>query len=362
MSSKVARQPRILFARPDHFGDILLTLPAVAALRRAVPDAQISFLVPAGLHAVPRLCPAIDEIYTAPFPPLTAWPGTHDWPNIAAQQAGVLHGRFDLAILPRPDDPVTGQLIADADIPIRLGYDCLRTRPFLTMALPSPQLCHVMELALELVKAAAGYFGAQGSFDLQTPVQLVPTAMEEAEAQTVLEGSGTNNRSGPLVLHAGSGWPLKNWPVHRWGELAAALQQRYGSPPLVTGSRTESELVDAVVDASGGRAHGIAGKLSLGGLAALYRRARLVIANDSGPLHLAALAGASVVGLYGPADPAQFSPCCPADRARIVRVQLPCSPCRTLIDPPCGASTMPTCLTDITVQAVLTAAADVLDR
>jgi ADP-heptose:LPS heptosyltransferase len=85
-----------------------------------------------------------------------------------------------------------------------------------------------------------------------------------------------------------------------------------------------------------------------------------VIATDSGALHLAAAVEAPVIGLYGPADPLEFGPWCPPERRRIVRVQLPCSPCRTLVDPPCGATREPACVTDITVDAVLAAIAELL--
>jgi ADP-heptose:LPS heptosyltransferase len=166
--------------------------------------------------------------------------------------------------------------------------------------------------------------------------------------------------SGPFVLHPGSGWPIKNWLPSRWGQAAATITRRYGVAPLVTGGPGEGALVRAVVDASGGRARGLAGRLSLGGLAALFRRARVVIATDGGPLHLAAMLGAPVVGLYGPADPIEFGPWCYADRRRIVRVHLPCSPCRTLDRPPCGEPTEPRCIRGITTEAVLDAITDLL--
>lgn len=362
MTAAAATGPRILFARPDHLGDVLLTLPAAATLRDALPRAHISFLVPAGAGAVPRRCPSIDETLTLPFPLLTGPPDPPGWAEIVARAARALRGRFDLAILPRPNDPWSGALVAAAGIPIRLGYAYPPTRPFLTIALPVPRGRHVVALALDLVAAAAGCLGVPGAVAAQAlqPPCFVPTAGEEAEAADVLSDWATESRAAPLVLHPGSGWPLKNWPPPRWGELAAALHQRYGAIPLVTGGPTERDLVAAVVAASGGRARGLAGRLSLGGLAALHRRARVVIATDSGPLHLASAVGAPVIGLYGPADPVEFGPWCPPECCRIVRAGLPCSPCRSLDEPPCGATTEPACVTAITVAAVLGAAADLL--
>ncbi len=363
MTAAASPGTRILLVRPDHLGDVLLTLPAATALRRLLPAAHIRFLVPEPVGAVPRHCPDIDATYTLPFPPLTRPFDPGGWAGIVAQAAGDLRGRFDLAILPRPDDPWSGALVAAAGIPIRLGYDSPRTRPHLTAALPEPGGCHVVVLALNLAAAAAAALGVPAAMatEVREPPRFVPTAAEETEARTVLAQTALESDGRPVVLHPGSGWPLKNWPAQRWGELAAALRQRYGVLPLVTGSQAERDLVAAVVDAGAGWAAGLAGRLSLGGLAALYRRARLVIATDSGPLHLATAVGTPVVGLYGPAGAQQFGPWCPPRRSRTVRVQLPCSPCGTLSDPPCGARIEPACVTGISVAAVLAAAADFLD-
>ncbi len=352
---------RILIVRPDHLGDLLLTLPAITALRRAMPDARITFLVPAGLEAVPEHCPDVDQTDTAAFPPLLAPLDRSGWDRRALAEAGALRGRFDLALLPRPDDPWSGALVGAAAIPVRLGYAAPRTRPYLTAALPVPAHRHVARLALDLATAAAARLSAPGAIDAGAwrPICFVPTPADEAEAVATL--ATTPARDAPIVLHPGSGWPLKNWPTDHWGELARALARRYHAPVLVVGTSYEGAFVAAVVAASGGDACGLAGRLSLGGLAALQRRARLVIATDSGALHLAVAVGTPVVGLYGPADPVEFGPWCPPERQRIVRVQLPCSPCRTLIDPPCGATREPACVTAITVDAVLAAAADLLD-
>src|SRR4051794_16495800 len=125
---------RIVVARPDHLGDVLLTLPAVMALRQAVPAAHISLLVALGLAPVARRCPAVDDVYLVPFPALCDWPEPLGWAATVAQQAARLHGCFDLALLPRPDDPISGALLAAAEVPFRWGYAAPRTRPFLTQA------------------------------------------------------------------------------------------------------------------------------------------------------------------------------------------------------------------------------------
>jgi ADP-heptose:LPS heptosyltransferase len=99
----------------------------------------------------------------------------------------------------------------------------------------------------------------------------------------------------------------------------------------------------------------------VGALAALYRRSSLVVGIDSGPLHLAAMVGARVVGLYGPLSPQQWRPWSSPEMYRLARVSLPCSPCDCIFDPPCGISLHPPCMSGITVDVVLVAVSELLD-
>jgi heptosyltransferase-2/heptosyltransferase-3 len=166
----------------------------------------------------------------------------------------------------------------------------------------------------------------------------------------------------PVVFQPGSGWPLKNWVPQRWGELAIQIRQRWGVTPLVSGGPGEDALVAAVVESSEGCSYGLPGRLSLGELAELYRRSRIVIGIDSGPVHLAAMIGTPVVGLYGPLDPLKWGPWCAPDLYRIISVELPCRPCDCIYEPPCNIEIEPPCCTGITVDAVLAAAEDILNN
>lgn len=355
-------RPRILIARPDHLGDVLLTLPAATALRAAIPDAHISFLVSPELGDVVRHCPEIDETYTLPFPSLTARQDPACWTKIVSQEADGLRGRFDLIILSRPEDPWSGELALKAGIPVRIGYATPNTEQFLTTALPFQEQGHVVIQTLNLVKAAAHHLGATmtGEHDPLTAATFVPTPSEEEAAREVLLEAPAAGDS-PIVFQPGSGWPLKNWSPQRWGQLAIEIRRRWGLTPLVPGGPGEEALVNAVVEASEGCAYGLAGRLSVGVLAALYRRASIVIGIDSGPLHLAVMVGTRVVGLYGPLDPLKWGPWCSTDRYRVVRVQLPCSPCDCIFDPPCAIPIEPPCTSGITINAILAAAVELLE-
>jgi heptosyltransferase III len=346
--------PRIVIVRPDHLGDVLLTLPAVAGLRTAIPEAHITFVTARASVDAARLSPDIDAVIGVPFPALDQPLEATTWTTVAATEGDSLRDAFDIAILPRPDDPWSGPLMTAASVPVRLGYDLPRTRTFLTHRIPSPSPEHVVMTAARLAAVATELLGVGHARhpERDRTVSLHITPKHAAEAVRVLNRLETRSI---VVLHPAAGWALKHWSVQRWGELALALRQRYGITSVITGSWGDHALISAIVAASGGSAFSLAGQLSLGGLAALYRRVQLVIAIDSGPMHLAALLGTPVIGLYGPADPVQFAPWSVPSSHHIVRVQLPCSPCGNLLDPPCGARRNPPCMTGVSLTTVVRA-------
>ncbi len=353
-------EPRILLIRPDHLGDVLLTLPAVAAFKRSVPVSHLTYLVAEGLEPVADRCPEVDETLSLPFPPPDATGEPSEW-EVAASATPALRNRFDIAVLLRPRDPWSGWLVRAASIPVRIGFDQYGMDRFLTDMVPEPPNRHAVWLAHDLMTAALhrlnGSIAPESAPAIPSPTDgvLVPSRSNQAEAEEAMARVRLATGMNPIVLHPGTGWQLKNWPSERWGALASHLHRRFGIAPLVTGGGGEQHLVEQVVRESRGSAIGLAPPLSLGGFAALLARASMVVASDSGPLHLAAMLGTPVVGLYGPGNPAQAAPWCHPESQRIVRVDLPCSPCGVMHDPPCGALREPACVTGVGVETVVEA-------
>jgi ADP-heptose:LPS heptosyltransferase len=349
--------PRVVFIRPDHIGDVLLTLPAVAAVRRALPDAYLAYAAPPASAAVPERCAHLDAALTVHFPSVAreASDGT-GWHETVGAEARRLAGVFDAAVVIRPDDPWSGALVAQAEIPMRFGFDMPRTRPCLTHALPVPGNRHVAFDGFDLADALLAHLGHGTRTTRLVESAFATSSADDEEASVALTEAGAD--AAPIVLHPGSGWPLKNWPARRWRYVAAELARNYETRPVIAGTVEERMLVREVAD--GIPAIELAGRLSLGALAAVHGRARLVVTTDSGALHLAAAMGAPVVAVFGPGDPVRFAPLAPPERVRIVRAALPCSPCGTLEHPPCGAVVEPACITEIAVDAVLRAAAQLL--
>ncbi|HKS52781.1 MAG TPA: glycosyltransferase family 9 protein [Pseudonocardiaceae bacterium] len=358
---------RVLIARPDHLGDVLLTLPAATAFRAAFPGTHLAFMLSPSTADVARRCPDIDETLVLPFPPLGATHAVTGWDEVARANAKALRNRFDVAVLCRPDDPWSGTLAKLAEIPIRVGYAVPGMAGFLTHAVQLRAQHHAVIQTLRLMEeaarrlglTAAGQSAVRAAVLKKESVHFVPSASEEALVRSILLEMPTAGTR-PIVFQPGSGWPLKNWDPARWGRLGIEIEHRYGITPLVPGGPGEDALVQAIVDASDASCLGLAGRLSVGALAALYRRSALVVGIDSGPLHLAAMVGTRVVGLYGPLPVQQWAPWSAPQRYRLAQVSLPCSPCDCIFDPPCGIPLNPPCMTGITVDAVLAACSELL--
>jgi len=132
---------------------------------------------------------------------------------------------------------------------------------------------------------------------------------------------------GPLVVvHPGSGehFPGRRWPAERFGQLAARLAHR-GARLVVSGVRSERSLCRRVADSAGVRAVDLCDQLDAASLVALLAEADLLIANDTGPVHLASGVGTRSVALYGPNTPHRYGPRLRGSIALFA--DLPCSPC-----------------------------------
>jgi len=156
---------------------------------------------------------------------------------------------------------------------------------------------HVIEQGCELLGTAAG--------ERLLPAKLVlpVDATAERECDTLLERIAAGRQF--VMIAPSAGWGAKEWLPERYGLVARALAEA-GFAVLVNASSAEDAQALAVVEASGGRAVAVPG--SMAHLVALVRRARLVIAGDTGPLHLAAALGRPVVAIFGPTDPGRNGP------------------------------------------------------
>jgi ADP-heptose:LPS heptosyltransferase len=173
---------------------------------------------------------------------------------------------------------------------------------------------HVIDKNLALLRP----LGIEAVGLREFPLPFSADAVGRADAFVAGLGDGA-----PVVLNPGGGWASKLWPAERFGELARGLRA-LGLRPLVSFGPGEEGLADRVVAASGGAAVR-SFPTSLLDYVELARRARLVVAADTGPLHLACAVGTPVVALFGPTDPARNGPFAPDDV--VIRRAPACAPC-----------------------------------
>jgi len=365
------RPRRLLIIRPDHLGDLLFTAPTLAVLRQALPGTPITTLVgPWGQEVMAHL-PGRDQILLADFPWFNRRPKSSPLaPYLTLYQtaARLRPLAFDTALILRFDHWWGAWLAAAAGIPRRIGYDLPECRPFLTEAIPYvPNRHEVLQnltLALPLTGNDAPHPPLPSHQPASLPLRFVLSDAEQAAAAAFLAQAGIAAPFG--VIHVGAGAAVKLWPVARWAEVARRLYDDYQLALIASGGSPAEETMIRELQAQAGRPVTPATGLSLGTLAALYARAKLVIGADSGPLHLAVAVGTPTVHLCGPVDPARFGPWGEARAHPVVSVHYFDSPCQ---GKPCNRldyrpSDLPhhACMTTIPVEAVLVAIQQVMSN
>lgn len=292
---------RIAVLRANALGDLMFALPALDALRAAYPEAEIVLLGRAWHRDLLDGRPGpVDR--TVVVPPFEGSLTADQQRTLEEVLDVVAEEGIDLALQlhggGRNSNPVVSRLGAC----VTAGLATPDAEP-LDRQVPYVYYQHEVLRLLEVVALVGA-----------TPRHLEPvfavTEDDRAEASSVVEDNG------PLVaLHPGATDPRRRWPPDRFAAVGDALADA-GAAVVVTGSAAEGDLVAAVVGAMRNPATGLAGRISIGGLAALLARSSVVVGNDTGPLHLAAAVGTATTGVFwcgnlvnaGPATRARHRP------------------------------------------------------
>lgn len=350
--SKKSPTQRILLIRPDHLGDMLLTTPAIRALRAAYPEAEIHALVGPWSADVLADYAEIDTVLTLPFPGFQRNAET-DLPapyRLAFQSARHLRRvGYSSALILRPDHWWGAMLAKWAGIPRRIGYDLPDVKRFLTDSVPHEHR-HAVLQNVRLVETLTGQ-PAENPHTLEFPVNL----LDHSWVQGYLEESGIPAEQPIIVIHPGSGTWVKQWGTDKWASVADTLADQLDAAIVLSGGDHELPMVRHIAGLMRHRACVIAGETNVGTLAALYQRARLVLGPDSGPLHLAVAVGTPTVTLFGPADPVEFGSWGPPEKHIMLWSSIGCRPCRVL-DWGGDAPENHPCVREIPVGSVLDAA------
>jgi heptosyltransferase-3 len=287
--------PRILVSRTDRLGDLVLTLPAVLDLAAAFPSAHLVVLCRPENAALAALCPGVTQTI--------AW-------RAEDGTSGLTLNGFDAAVVCYPKPPALAWRLYRAGITLRVGT-ARRWWSFLfNEREPGGRTAsgqHESELNRALARRCIARLGGPteacdrpARLDLRLPETL------KNEAATRIALAGLPER-GFAVLHAGSRGSAKDWPLERMLELAAELRRQGHAVAWTVGPADQT--VRARLATQPGNL--LLENLPLDVLAAVLAQAGVVVANSTGPLHVAAAAGAPVVGLYPPVaacDPERWGP------------------------------------------------------
>ncbi|MBC8029743.1 MAG: lipopolysaccharide heptosyltransferase I [Pyrinomonadaceae bacterium] len=291
---------RILIVKLGSIGDIVHTLPSLAAIRNALPEAEISWVVERRSAEILRDNPILDRLIEVDTKALRRGPVSGETLRAPRQQLRRLRASaFDLALdFQGLLKSATIARLSGARRVFGFSRDGLREPPsrfLLSKSIPTSKNLHVITKNLTLVSGALGIPIPERFDNLQFPIATSSSHRDEAVGAVLHTGGNY------AILNPGGGWPTKLWSAERFGRLADELWSHHGLYSLVTHGPGEEELATTVLQASrSGKAQ--AANLSLKGFYELAKRARVYVGGDTGPTHLAIAAGAPIVGLFGPTE------------------------------------------------------------
>ncbi|MGE5468804.1 MAG: glycosyltransferase family 9 protein [Ignavibacteria bacterium] len=300
----------ILAVRLDSLGDVLMTSPALRALRQGGKQRRITLLAAGSGVAAAARVPEIDEVIELPCPwmPDADCVGDDVWEALLQVRArnfdaAVVFTAYSQSALP------AALLCWQAGVPLRLAH--CRENPYrlLTDWVPDPEphelLRHEVRRQLDLVAAVGAYTDDERlSFRID--------AAEVESAARKLAAAGIEPLRPRIVVHPGASAASRRYPVERFGEALklfidarAAIECQDALQVVITGSADEAPLCEALLARLGAScmAASLAGGLSLGELGAVIAPAALLVANNTGPVHIAAALGTPVVDIYALTNP-----------------------------------------------------------
>ncbi|MBI3988685.1 MAG: lipopolysaccharide heptosyltransferase II, partial [candidate division NC10 bacterium] len=307
---------RVLVRGPNWVGDAVLSLPALANLRKALPQARIALLVKPWVSGLFEGCPSLDEVI------VYQEKGRHQgFPGKLRLASELRRKRFDLAILLQ--NAFEAALLAClAGIPHRIGYDTDGRGLLLTLKVkPDEEIlkCHQRDYYLGLLQAIGLDRGER-----DPSLSVIPE--QEAEAGEILRAAGISEDERLIGLNPGSAYGgAKRWLLERYVMLADALQIRLRARVVLFGSPQDAAIALRIETLTRSKPVNLAGQTSLKLLPALLKRCQALVSNDTGAIHVAAAVGTPVVAIFGPTDPNRTAPVGPFHQ---IIAHLPsCAPC-----------------------------------
>ena len=308
---------KILIIKPSSLGDVIHALPVAASLKSGTPDARIDWVVGSPFMDILKGNPDIERLI--PFD-RGLLKGGHAVGNLKAFLGELRRERYEIVI--DLQGLLRSALMAAAcRADRRVGFANAREGApfFYTDKVPVHDAnIHAVDRYLLTLRRLGLDITGKPLFRIATGPE------DETQADAVMRSAGIAEGE-PFVAFAPSArWETKRWPAGNFLELASRLRQEKGLKALFIGSAGDRELFEGL-DVSDLEDSFAFGRTTLKGLAALLGRAKVLITNDSGPMHVAAAVGTPCAAFFGPTDPKRTGPY--GDGHRIISAGTGCAPC-----------------------------------
>jgi lipopolysaccharide heptosyltransferase II len=349
------RARRVLGVRLDTIGDVLMTTPALRALKESAPGRHVTLLTSSAGAAVAPFVPELDDVIVYDAPWLKATAARADSRPEYEMADRLRRAGFEAAVIftVYSQNPLPSAFLCHlADIPLRLAH--CRENPYqlLTHWVPEPEpnslLRHEVRRQLDLV-ATVGCRSDNQRLSFHVTDEALRRALR------LLYQIGLNQEEPWAVIHPGASAASRRYAPEKFAEVARLLTEKVGLQLVFTGSEAERPLVKQIRTQAGVRSWSLAGRLGLGELGAVLALTPLLISNNTGPVHVAAAVGTPVVDLYALTNPQHTPwgvPC------RVLSHDVSCKYCYKSVCPQGHHH----CLELVAPEAVVAAARGLLDE
>ena len=352
---------KILLIRLRLIGDVVLTTPIIGALRRARPDAHLTYLVEPQAAPVVAGNPHLNEVVVAPL--------VHGFARVrqdAAMAVRLRRARFD-AVVDFHGGPRSSLLALATGAPVRIGYTIAGRGWMYTRQVPRPRghrPRHSVENQWDLAESLVPGLGRPSP--AAHPVEMAEDPSAARRVSERLRALGVGAGHDLVVIHVGAGNEFRRWPEEAFADVVTALSSAEPNRRIIltTGpaqaARAEEVRRLAMLRGTMPGVVAVACDLELGELRSLAGRATLFVGGDSGPAHIAATTATPMVVIYGPTTPLVWGPW--RDPARATETvdagDLPCRPCDQRVCEPGDFR----CLRGIRPETVVASAVRAIER
>ena len=287
---------RILIIEVNWLGDVLFSTPFIRAVRNACPDGYIACLVHPRCVEILEGNPAINEIviYDEEGIHKSAFGKLKLILSLRSKHFDtvyILHRSFTKALI--------GYLTGAKE---RIGYPTKNRNKLLTKAVEEPEVgIHSVEYFLYLA-------GEPATKAREIAYEFFIKDTDRSYIKDYLSMRGVTSEDRLIALCPGGNWDPKRWPKESFAALADMLARKYGAKIVITGGTKEKKLAESISSIMKSSVVVTCGDTNLKQLGAIFERAHLVVANDTGSMHIAVAMGAKVVALFGPTSPEMTGP------------------------------------------------------